>query len=127
MGLQSFRKAFRIRYDLLGPTSIDTVELLNKCATNYMKLGMLSSAKNDFMEVLTLRTAILGPHHASVAVVARSLGMAHWQSNEHEQAKAYFLQALNVFAVSGLGDHPMAERLRADVKTLGFDLTRVEI
>jgi Tetratricopeptide repeat len=92
-----------------------------------MKLSMLSSAKKDYLEVLTLRTAILGSHHPSVAVVAQSLGMAHWQSDEHEQAKAYFLQALNVFAMSGLGDHPMAERIRDDVNTLGFDLTRVEI
>lgn len=127
LGLQSFRKCFRIRYDVLGPAHIDTVETLNKIANIYMKLQMHSSAKNDYMEVLTLRTAILGGQHPSVAVAAQSLGIAHLQRQEIEQAKAYFLQALNVFALIGLGNHPMADQLREDIRRLGFDFNRVEI
>lgn len=92
-----------------------------------MKLRMYSSAKNDFREVLTLRTAILGDHHPSVAVAAKSLGMAHLERQEIEEAKMFFLQALNVFALSGLGSHPLADQLRDDVRELGFDLNRVEI
>ena len=79
------------------------------------------------MEVFTMRKAILGETHPSVAVAAKSLGMAHLQRQEIEQAKAYFFQALNVFALGGLGDHPMANQLRDDIRTLGFDLDRVEI
>ncbi|CAB9498051.1 repeat protein [Seminavis robusta] len=127
LGLQSFRRCFRIRYDQLGPTAIDTVEVLNKIANNYMRLHMYHSAKNDYMQVLTLRTAILGHDHPSVGICAQALGMAHWKQKEQEQAKAYFLQALNVFAVNGLGDHPLAQRIREDVQMLGWDLARVEI
>ena len=127
MGLQSFRKCFRIRYDILGPTAIDTVETLSKIASNYMRLHMYQSAKHDFMEVLKLRTAIMGEHHPSVAVAAQSLGIAHLKMEEQEQAKAYFLLAYNVFAMNGLGDHPMAEGIRENIESLGFDLTRVEI
>jgi len=127
LGLQSLRKAFRIRFDVMGPTHIDTVETVNKIAGIYMKLGMYSSAKTDYFEVLTLRTAILGDTHPSVAVAAQSLGMAHLKMNEEEQAKAYFLQALNVFALAGLGDHPIAAKLRDTVEKIGFDLARMEI
>ena len=127
LGIQSFRKSFRIRLDKLGPTHVDTVETLNKIANAYMALGMYSGACADFKEVMQLRTAIMGEHHPSVAVAAQSVGLAYFKLNENDQAKAYYLQALNIFAVSGLANHKVAKKLRDDIAHLGFDLARVEI
>ena len=127
MGLQSLRKCFKIRYDELGPWHIDTVETMNKMCNIYLKLRWYSRAKEGFMEVLTMRSAILGEQHPSVAVAAHSLGTLHIRRNETEQAKAYFMQALDIFALCGLAKHAFAERIREKMRKLGFEENRLEI
>jgi tetratricopeptide (TPR) repeat protein len=127
IGLQDLRKCFKIRCDELGPWHVDTVETMNKISNIYMKLKWFPRAKHGFFEVLTMRTAIFGEQHPSVAVAAQSLGMAHLKMHEEEQAKAYLLQALNIFALCGLAKHAFAHRIRQNVEKLGFDQGRVEI
>lgn len=127
LGLQNLRRCFQIRYIELGSWHVDTVETMNKICNIYMKLHWYSRARDGFLQIMTMRAAIMGDEHPSVAVAAQSLGMVHLYMDESEQAKAYFLRALNIFALGGLGKHPFAETIRQNMQKLGFDEDRVEI
>ena len=121
MALQNSHRAFLIRFRRLGPDHIDTVEALNKLGMIHLKMKYYSQAKQDFLEVLTMRSAIMGHRHPSVAISAQALGTAHCKMGETEQAKAYFLQALDIFHHHGLGRNAAAGKLRRDLHSLGYD------
>ena len=125
--LSSLDRAFRIRYQELGPTHIDTVETLNKIARVQMKQRVYTDARDSYYEVLKLREAIFGRKHPCVAVTAQALATAHTKLFDVKEAKFYFHLALNVYEMNGLQRHCLADAIRRDLNDLKFIKTRYEI
>jgi tetratricopeptide (TPR) repeat protein len=126
-GLSLLDRAFRIRFEKLGPTHVDTVETLNKIARIQMKQKNFTEARDSYYEVLKLREAIFGDGHPCVAISAQALASAHTRLFQVKSANFYFNLALKVYEENGLGKHPFAETIRKDLYDLKFIQTRFEV
>jgi len=115
----ALEEAFKIRYDLLGPWHIDTVETLNKIAYVHLHLREYDEAGNAYWEVFWVRKAIFGGDHPSVAIAAHALGNVMVHLAATEDAAKYFQIAVEIFDKMALPNkHPAVTRLMKDYKRL---------
>jgi len=125
--LHCLNRAFKIRYENLGPFHVDTVETLNKTARVLMRRKSFSEARDSYFEVLRVRKAIFGRNHPCVAVSAQALATAHARLFQVEAARNYFELALEIYEKNGLGHHSASDAIRRDLKDLNFMKARFEV
>lgn len=119
MAMDALNRALVIQHDVLGPTHVDTVETLNSIAGVHLHLNEFQDARQAYFEVWTLRKAIFGPHHPSVAVAAHCLGSAYVRLSRLDVALKYYQIALDIYDNLRLRtDHPTVERLLMDINML---------
>ena len=117
--MTALEEAFQIRYDLLGPSHIDTVETLNKIASVHVHLREYSEACQAYWEVFVTRKAIFGPEHPSVAIAAHALGNVLVKLASTEDAANFFQIAVDIYNKMDLPNkHPAVKRLMQDYKRL---------
>ena len=125
--LSCLETALIIRYELQGPSHIDTVETLNRIARVELKQKNFSGAKNSFFEVLKLREAIFGSYHPCVATTARALAVTHCRLFEADAARFYFQSALRICERNGVGQKNFADVIRKDLHHLNSMRRRIEV
>ena len=117
--MTALEEAFQIRYDLLGPSHIDTVETLNKIASVHVYLREYSEAYQAYWEVFVTRKAVFGPEHPSVAIAAHALGNVLVKLASTEDAANFFQIAVDIYNKMDLPNkHPAVKRLMQDYKRL---------
>ena len=117
--MTALEEAFAIRYDLLGPWHVDTVETLNKMASVHLHLREYTEACNAYWEVFWVRKAIFGPDHPSVAIAAHALGNVFVKLAATEDAANFFQIAVEIYDKMHLPNkHPAVARLMRDYKRL---------
>lgn len=117
--MTALEEAFHIRYELLGPWHVDTVETLNKMASVHLHLREYEEACNAYWEVFWVRKAIFGPDHPSVAIAAHSLGNVFVKLAATEDAAKFFQIAVEIYEKMQLPNkHPAVARLMRDYKRL---------
>jgi tetratricopeptide (TPR) repeat protein len=118
--MDALNQSFSIRYELLGPTHVDTIDTLNNMAAVHLHLQEFQEARQAFFEVWTLREVIFGPKHPSVAVTAHCLGRVYMRLNEVAEASKYYHNALDIYRYLRLSeDNPTVARLLNDITSLG--------
>lgn len=112
-------EAFAIRFALLGPWHVDTVETYNKMASVHLHLKEFREAAKAYEEVHSVRAAIFGENHPSVAIAAHSLANVYLKLSQHDLSYHYYNVALDVYKHMQLPtDHPTVARLLRDRKRL---------
>jgi len=95
--LVALHEALIIRHAHLGPHHCDVVDTLNKIAGIHLHRCDWEAARDAYIEVLTVRAAIFGRNHPSVAVTAQTLGRVYSSLSEFELALTYMEIALKLF------------------------------
>jgi len=117
--LMALNEAFHIRHSILGPWHCDVVDTLNNIAGVYMRQRELIKAIDSYVEVITVRSAIFGEMHPSVAVTSQTLGTLHlWMSNFHE-ALQYFNYTLRIYKSDSMklkDRHPLVQKAHDSIK-----------
>ena len=114
-----FQQAFELRYQLLGPWHVDTVEAFNHVAAVLVQLQHYHQASKAYHEIWTVRSAIFGATHPSVGIAARALGQAHWKLQQYPQADEAFRKAHSILKANGLSENnPILQELKNDRQEL---------
>jgi hypothetical protein len=112
-------EAFAIRFALLGPWHVDTVETYNKIASVHLHLQEFREAAKAYEEVHSVRAALFGERHPSVAIAAHSLANVYLKLSQHDLSYHYYNVALDIYTHMQLPtDHPTVARLLRDRKRL---------
>jgi tetratricopeptide (TPR) repeat protein len=124
--MDALHQSFSVRYELLGPTHVDTMDTLNNMAAVHLHLHQFDEARQAYFEVLTLRELIFGPKHPSVAVTAHCLGRVYMHFSEVVVASKYYHNALDIYRDLRLSeDNPTVVRLLTDIASLGLGTNHV--
>jgi tetratricopeptide (TPR) repeat protein len=112
--------AFTIRYHVLGPWHVDTVDSYNKIASVHLHLLEYPEARACYEQVFLVRRAIFGPSHPSVAISAHSLANVHFHLSPVEESLRYYNIALDIYLhrMQLKSDHPTVARVLRDRKRL---------
>ena len=114
-----FQQAFELRYQLLGPWHVDTVEAFNHVAAALMQLQHYHQAAKAYHEIWMVRSAIFGATHPSVGIAARALGQAHWKLQQYPQADEAFRKAYSILKANGVSENnPILQELKNDRQEL---------
>jgi tetratricopeptide (TPR) repeat protein len=95
LAMESFEMSFALRLQVLGPLHVDTVDTFNNIAGVYFKQHNNLEAARCYREVLTLRQAIFGLHHPSIAVTARDLARTCIRLDLKEEAQELYSLAMS--------------------------------
>ena len=96
-GLVALKEAFKIRLNYLGPWHVDVVDTLNNIAGVHLRRNEKEQAYDAYLQVLTVRIAIFGKNHASVAVTAQMLGRLCMSIAKLTEAMNYFKVCLKIY------------------------------
>ena len=99
-GLIALYEAFNIRFNALGPWNIDVADTLNNIAGALYRINELILAEEAYTEVMSVRKAVWGKNHPSVAVTACSLGRTQLRRSNLEGALSSFHEALRIYRVA---------------------------
>lgn len=118
--LEALDQSLFIRYQVLGPSHVDTIDTLNNMAGVYFHLGNLQEARQAYFEVWTMRQAVFGPNHPSVAVTAHALGGVYLRLGQVDEASKYYYSAFDVYRHLHLSEeNPTVARLLIDIDRIG--------
>jgi tetratricopeptide (TPR) repeat protein len=112
LAMESLEMSFTLRLQVLGPLHVDTVDTFNNIASVYFKQHNNLEAARCYREVLTLRQAIFGLNHPSVAVTARDLARTCIRLDLKEEA-----QELYSLAMSTCQSTTTMRHMKADLET----------
>jgi len=118
--LIALHESLIIRHAHLGPHHCDVVDTLNKIAGIHLHKRDWEKARDAYVEVLTVRAAIFGRNHPSVAVTAQTLGRVYTSLSEFELALKHMELALELFRgepMSMQDNHPLVVKLLKNVAT----------
>ncbi|KAL7570015.1 hypothetical protein ACA910_017059 [Epithemia clementina (nom. ined.)] len=114
-----FGEALKIRYEELGQLHPDTASIVNCLGGVYMTTRNYTDARLSYLEVVSVRQAIFGIFHPSVAVAAHALANAALYLGDLEEATIYYCKALDIYEALNLRqDHPSLARLLRDMKRM---------
>jgi len=116
----ALHEALIIRHVHLGPHHCDVVDTLNKIAGIHLQKRDFEKARDAYIEVLTVRQAIFGKNHPSVAVTAKTLGKVYSSLSEFGLALDYMGMALKLFREEPMllkDKHPLVMKLRRNIST----------
>jgi Tfp pilus assembly protein PilF len=121
---EALNQSFEIRYEILGPSHVDTIDTLNNMAGVYFHLGDLEEARQAYFEVWTMRQAVFGLHHPSVAVTAHAIGSVYLRLSQVDEASKYYYNALDVYRHLNLSEeNTSVARLLCDIDQLRRAMT----
>lgn len=112
--LLALSEALQVRYHHLGPHHVDVVDTLNNIAGVYLHRHEWEQARDAYVQVITVRSAIFGLNHPSVAVTAQTLGRVYSSLSDFDVALKYMELALRIYRREPmcLGDrHPLVRRV----------------
>jgi tetratricopeptide (TPR) repeat protein len=112
LAMESLEMSFTLRLQVLGPLHVDTVDTFNNIAALYYKQHNNLEAARCYREVLTLRQAIFGLNHPSIAVTARDLARTCIRLDLKEEA-----QELYSLAMSTCQSTTTMRHMKADLET----------
>jgi tetratricopeptide (TPR) repeat protein len=112
LAMESLEMSFTLRLQVLGPLHVDTVDTFNNIAAVYYKQHNNLEAARCYREVLTLRQAIFGLNHPSIAVTARDLARTCIRLDLKEEA-----QELYSLAMSTCQSTTTMRHMKADLET----------
>jgi tetratricopeptide (TPR) repeat protein len=115
---EALDEAFSVRFQLLGPWHVDTVESYNKMAAIYLHLSEFREACKAYEEIYLVRKAIFGADHPSVAIAAHALANVHFKLLEVEEARRYYKTALAIYSKMHLKSSRNLGRLTSDRERL---------
>lgn len=96
-GLVAIKEALKIRLHFLGPWHVDVVDTLNNLAGIHLRRNEKHKAYDAYLQVLTVRIAIFGKNHASVAITAQTLGILSMSISNFHQAMNFFTVCLSIY------------------------------
>ncbi len=104
LALATLLDGWKIRYTLLGPDHIDSVDSLNHIAGVYLNRGDFAVAARYYKLVMTLRQEIFGDlNHTSVAVTAYHLAcILEDRMDKGSEAHIYFNLTKHIYECIGL-------------------------
>ena len=112
-------EAFTIRFEVLGPIHVDTVDTLNNMAGVHWYRGEYKQARDAYWEVYAIRQVLFGSRHPSVAVTAHALGSVHLNLSQVQDAARYYKRAMDIYKAMRLStEHPTVKRLVRDMTSL---------
>ena len=116
-GLIALYEAFHIRFRALGPWHIDVADTLNNIAGIFFRMNEMVLAEEAYIEVLSVRKAVWGNNHPSVAVTSCSLGKTQLRLSNLTGACGYFNEALRIYRVSMNlpNSSPIVKRVRKHI------------
>ena len=79
------------------------------------------TARDGFLEVLTVRIAIFGRYHPSVAVTAQVLGKVHCHLGQYEVALKYMKMGLKIYKEETMNlrdSHPLVEKAMNNIASI---------
>lgn len=120
LAMEALVMAFNVRSQVLEPFHVDTVDVLNNIAAVYYKLNDNLEAARCFREVLTIRKAIFGRTHPSVAVTAHALARTCVRLELKEEARELYFQALCICRLTKMMKL-MKSDLKKEMKMLGLE------
>lgn len=97
LALLALNEALHLRISQIGPHHCDTVDTLNNIAGIFLHMKEWSKAKDAYVDVLTVRAAIFGNNHPSVAVTAQTLGKVCSHLSDFDASMEYFELALSIY------------------------------
>jgi len=97
--LLALYEALEIRCEELGPWHLDTADTLNNIAGVYYRKDELKLAEEAYKEVISVRAAVFGKNHPSVAVTFTTLGRIQLRQRSLDDAFLSFNSALNIYRV----------------------------
>jgi hypothetical protein len=111
-GLVALKEAFKIRFNYLGPWHVDVVDTLNNIAGIHLRRGEKEDAYLAYVQVITVRIAIFGKNHASVAVTAHILGNLSMSMAKLDEAMNYFKVCLVIYrqGMNLKNSHPLLQK-----------------
>jgi tetratricopeptide (TPR) repeat protein len=116
--LIALHESLSIRHSLLGPHHCDVVDTLNNIAGVHLHQREYIQARDAYIEVLTVRSAIFGKRHPSVAVTAATLGKVYTSLSEFDNALRFMYFALRVYKEepNSLKDsHPVVQKILRNI------------
>lgn len=120
--LIALHEALIIRHAHLGPHHCDVVDTLNKIAGIHLHKRDWVKARDAYIEVLTVRAAIFGRNHPSVAVTAHTLGRVYSSLSEFQLALNYMEIALKLFREKPMSlkdNNPLIVKLLRNIASTG--------
>merc|ERR1712232_1077700 len=96
-GLIALYEALQIRFKALGPWHVDVADTLNNIAGIFYKLDKTELAEEAYTEVISVRRAVWGNNHPSVAVTSCSLGRTQLRGSNWTGAYDSFNEALRIY------------------------------
>lgn len=118
--LIALHEALLIRHRHLGSKHPDVVDTLNKIAGIHLHRREWEKARDAYIQVLTVRAAIFGRNHPSVAVTAQALGRVYSSLSEFKVALKYMEIALKLFRGKPMllkDNHPLVMKLLKNITT----------
>jgi tetratricopeptide (TPR) repeat protein len=112
LAMESLEISFTLRLQVLGPLHVDTVDTFNNIAGVYYKQHNNLEAARCYREVLTLRQAIFGLNHPSVAVTARDLARTCIRLDLKEEAQELYSLAMSTCQLT-----TTMTQMKADLET----------
>ncbi|MCS7479442.1 tetratricopeptide repeat protein [Umezawaea endophytica] len=85
-----YRRALRVRLDLLGPRHPDSLATRHNLAVLHADDGDPEAARAEFCAVLADQVAVLGECHPDVLTTRRDLARTAWACGEHAHAEAEY-------------------------------------
>jgi len=114
----SLKQSLQIRLQYLGPHHVDCVDTLNNIAGVFLQRKEWTKARDLYKDVLVLRAAIFGNHHASIAITAQTLGKIYFQLRDFENAMMNYELALRIYKSGEMNlkrDHPLVMKVMKHV------------
>jgi tetratricopeptide (TPR) repeat protein len=112
LAMESLEMSFTLRLQVLGPLHVDTVDTFNNIAGVHYKQHNNFEAARCYREVLTLRQAIFGLNHPSIAVTARDLARTCIRLDLKEEAQQLYSLAMSICQSTTTMRH-----MKADLET----------
>ncbi|EEC45022.1 predicted protein [Phaeodactylum tricornutum CCAP 1055/1] len=118
-GMDHLEEALRIRLEELGPTHVDTVQVMNHLGQVHFNAANFSQAHHCYWEVFCVRKMVFGPNHPSVAVAAHDLAKVTESLSALPDAANFYNIAMEIYEIMGLPDsNPAVARLLSDARRL---------
>lgn len=96
LSMKYFRKALKIRKDVLGEEHYSTATSYNNIGTLLNDQGDYPQALEYYFKALGIRESVLGENHADTASSYNNIGLAFYNQGNYAKALDYYFKALDV-------------------------------
>lgn len=112
--LVALREALHIRISYLGAHHCDSVDTMNNIAGVFLQKKEWAAARDIYLDVMTVRAAIFGKNHASIAITAQMLGKIFYHLSDFNNALKHYGLALAIYKGEPMclkANHPLVTKV----------------